>query len=131
MYTLLVYPKVNLTFVGPNGFKKTITTKPGRNLLQVAKAARISFLPGVCNCQQICSTCHVVFEQDSFKSSGPVGQTEAELLEDAADVESTSRLSCQVRVTAALNNAVIRIPEHYINWMDDDTGTVLSTSHLA
>jgi len=53
-----------------------------------------------------CSTCHVIVES-GFESLNPVTDDELEMLEEADNLTSQSRLACQSLVTEDL---VVRIP---------------------
>ena len=58
-----------------------------------------------------CSTCHVYVAGDWFDRLPPVEPMEEDMLDFAYDVQPTSRLSCQIKVTEALDGLVVRVPE--------------------
>jgi 2Fe-2S ferredoxin len=45
------------------------------------------------------------------EAAGSAAADEAEMLEMVESREATSRLSCQVKVTAAMDGMVVRLPE--------------------
>jgi ferredoxin len=57
-----------------------------------------------------CSTCHVVVAPDWFAKLPPASADEEDMLDLAACVAATSRLACQIRLTAALDGLLVRIP---------------------
>ena len=57
-----------------------------------------------------CSTCHVIVGRDWFGQLPPATEDEEDLLDLAADIRPTSRLACQIELTAALDGLEVRIP---------------------
>jgi ferredoxin len=57
-----------------------------------------------------CSTCHVVVAPEWFDKLAPAVDDEEDMLDLAAGVTRTSRLSCQIHLTAALDGLEVRIP---------------------
>ena len=60
-----------------------------------------------------CATCHCyVDEAWADKAGTPTSQDERDMLEmTAAEIKPTSRLSCQIEMTAALDGLVVHLPE--------------------
>lgn len=83
--------------------------KPGDRLLEVAQAAGMP-LEGTCEGQMACSTCHVVVDPDWFDRLPAASDDEEDMLDLAADVAQTSRLSCQIELTPDLDGIEVRIP---------------------
>jgi ferredoxin len=67
-------------------------------------------LEGTCEGQMACSTCHVVIAADWFGKLPPASDDEEDMLDLAADVARTSRLSCQIVLTEDLDGIEVRIP---------------------
>ncbi|EQA98550.1 2Fe-2S ferredoxin [Sphingobium wenxiniae] len=86
----------------------------GESLMRVALDHGIPGIYGDCGGQCACATCHIYIDAawiDRIGTPEP-GSTEEALLEGApADVESNSRLACQVVLTDDLNGLVVRVPE--------------------
>jgi 2Fe-2S ferredoxin len=61
-----------------------------------------------------CATCHVYVDEAWREATGSPEQMEEDMLDFAFDVRSESRLSCQIKVTDALDGLVVRIPEKQI-----------------
>jgi ferredoxin-2, mitochondrial len=85
------------------------TAEVGERLLDVAQAAGQP-LEGTCNGCLACATCHVVLAPEDWDKVPPPGPEEEDMLDLARGATRWSRLSCQVRVAAALDGAVIRVP---------------------
>lgn len=81
----------------------------GANLLEVAQAAGMP-LEGTCEGQMACSTCHVIIAAAWFDKLKDAEPDEEDMLDLAAGVTGTSRLSCQIDLTAALDGLEVIIP---------------------
>lgn len=100
---------ITLTFIDPRG--KTVTTEatPGDNLLRVGQAAGLP-LEGTCEGQMACSTCHVIVAAEWFERLPPASEEEEDMLDFAAGARRTSRLSCQIEITPALDGLTVSVP---------------------
>ena len=67
-------------------------------------------LEGTCEGQMACSTCHVIVAREWFGKLPEAVEDEEDMLDLAADVHATSRLSCQVLLTQDLDGLEVRIP---------------------
>jgi ferredoxin len=81
----------------------------GDVLLRVAQGVGMP-LEGTCEGQMACSTCHVIVSPDWFDRLEPASMDEEDMLDLAAGVARTSRLSCQIELTDALDGLEVRIP---------------------
>lgn len=87
---------------------------PGQTLLAVCQALGLP-LEGTCEGAMACSTCHVlVAEADLAKLPAP-GPHEEDMLDFTPHVGPTSRLSCQIELTAALDDLELRLPPGHAN----------------
>ena len=68
-------------------------------------------LEGTCEGQMACSTCHVVVAPEWFDKLPPASEDEEDMLDLAAGVTRTSRLSCQIVLSEALDGLEVRVPE--------------------
>jgi ferredoxin len=64
-----------------------------------------------------CSTCHVIVDAGDFEKLPPATEEEEDLLDLAAHATRTSRLACQIILTAEMESLTIRIPPEARNWM--------------
>ncbi len=62
---------------------------------------------GVCSC----ATCHVHIDKAWMPKLSEMEELEKDMLEFAEDVDDTSRLSCQIKVTDELDGLVVHVPE--------------------
>ena len=95
---------------------KEVEAEPGQRLLDVAWAAREP-LEGACEGVMACSTCHVIVDAEDFAKLPPASEEEEDLLDLASHASRTSRLACQIILTADLETLNVRIPAGATNWM--------------
>ena len=95
---------------------KEVKAEPGQRLLDVAWAAREP-LEGACEGVMACSTCHVIVDPDDFAKLPAASDEEEDLLDLAAHPARTSRLACQILLTADMATLSVRIPPAAKNWM--------------
>jgi ferredoxin len=100
---------VRITFITPNGERVTAEGKAGDNLLDVAQAADMP-LEGTCERQMACSTCHVIVAPEWFVRLPRPSEDEEDMLDLAAGVRPTSRLSCQIVLSEELDGIEVAIP---------------------
>jgi ferredoxin len=67
-------------------------------------------LEGTCEGPMASSTCHVILPPDWFDRLPPAAEDEEDMLDLATGACRTSRLSCQVVVTDALDGIEVHIP---------------------
>jgi ferredoxin len=95
---------------------KEVEAEPGQRLLDVAWAARQP-LEGACEGVMACSTCHVIVDAEDFAKLPPASEEEEDLLDLAAHATRTSRLACQVLLTADMKRLTVKVPPEARNWM--------------
>jgi ferredoxin len=100
---------VRVRFVDRQGKTLTVEGEAGTSLLDCAQAAGMP-LEGTCEGQMACSTCHVIVAPDWFDRLPAASEEEEDMLDLAAHVGRTSRLSCQVELTRELDGIEVRIP---------------------
>ncbi len=101
---------VRVTFITADGGKVEAEGAPGDRLLAVAQSAGMP-LEGTCEGQMACSTCHVVVLSEWFDRLPAASADEEDMLDLAAGLARTSRLSCQIELTEAIDGLTVRIPQ--------------------
>ena len=105
-------------FLSPDGaLSREVDAAPGSRLLDVAQAADQP-LEGTCEGQMACSTCHVIVEAADFARLPRASEAEEDMLDFAANVSRTSRLSCQIWLTEDMQSLTVRMPGASHNMMD-------------
>ena len=100
---------VKLSFLTADGGRVEAEAGDGERLLAAAQAAGMP-LEGTCEGQMACSTCHVIVSAEWFARLGAASSDEEDMLDLAAGVTRTSRLSCQIVLDAALDGLEVTIP---------------------
>ena len=100
---------IRVTFITGEGTRVEAAAEPGDILLDVAQAAGMP-LEGTCEGQMACSTCHVILPGEWFAKLPPAVEDEEDMLDLAAGACRTSRLSCQIVLSEALDGIEVRIP---------------------
>lgn len=101
---------VKVTFITAQDQRMEREAAPGTRLLEVGQNAGLP-LEGTCEGQMACSTCHVVVAAEWFDRLDPASEDEEDMLDLAAGVTRTSRLSCQIVLSEALDGLEVRVPE--------------------
>jgi len=102
-------PKI--TYIEHNGSEHVIDVKSGLSVMEGAVKNNIPGIDADCGGACACATCHV-YVDDSWKDKvGTKSAMEESMLDFAENVEATSRLSCQIKVTDQLDGLVVRMPE--------------------
>lgn len=102
-------PKV--TFIEQNGTRHEVEIPEGISLMQGAISSMVPGIEGDCGGLCACATCHV-FIKDPWKSHcGTQEELEENILDFAYDVNEFSRLSCQIKMSSALDGIEVYLPE--------------------
>ncbi len=104
-------PKV--TYVEHNGDRRVVEVPVGENVMHGALYNGVEGISGECGGGMSCATCHCYIDEAwTARVGGPASQLEREMLESAyAKVKPSSRLSCQIEMTEALDGLVVHLPE--------------------
>ena len=72
-----------------------------------------SIISGACGGTCVCSTCHIIIEdQDVFRKLPDPDEREYDMLDMAFGLTETSRLACQLKATDNFKAAKLRVPEY-------------------
>lgn len=100
-----------VTFVAFTGARHTVEAKNERPLMQAAVQNGVPGIDADCGGECMCATCHVIVEPSWFGKTGGPSPEESVMLAPTPGRTPTSRLSCQIKVTDALNGLVVHVPE--------------------
>ena len=101
-------PKI--TYIEHNGKSHTVEVAPGMSVMEGAVKHAIPGIDADCGGACACATCHVYVDPEWAGKTGKPSGMEESMLDFANDVEPTSRLSCQIKVTAEMEGLVVRLP---------------------
>ena len=91
------------------GKEHTLEGRDGWSVMEILRDGGLD-VAAECGGACACATCHVYVDQAWVDKTGTASSMEESMLDFANDVEPTSRLSCQIKVTAALDGLVVRLP---------------------
>jgi 2Fe-2S ferredoxin len=98
-----------VVFEVPAGRSAVVDVAEGTTLLEAARRGAVA-IEGACGGNMACATCHV-YLPDAMRARLPrASAEEADMLDFAEGLTRESRLACQVRVTAAVDGMVVRVP---------------------
>ena len=102
-------PKV--TFVHPDGTRQTIDIPVGLSVMEGAVKHSVKGIDADCGGACACATCHVHVEPEWQSKLTPAHEIEISMLDFAIEPDAQSRLSCQLKMTDALDGLVVRLPK--------------------
>jgi 2Fe-2S ferredoxin len=98
-----------LIVITRDGTERVLEAQPGHSVMQNLKEGGIDELLALCGGSCSCATCHVYLEPASFAALPPPGESEGDLLDGSDRRRATSRLSCQIPFTAALDGLRVTV----------------------
>ena len=103
-------PKI--TYIEHDGTKHTVDAELGSTVMETALRNDIASIVAECGGGCTCATCLVHVDEKWFETVGPPSAEEEEQLDAAFEVKPTSRLSCQIKVTEALDGLIVYTPAY-------------------
>lgn len=100
-----------ITYIEHDGTEHVVDVEDG---LTVMEGAVRNMVPGIdadCGGACACATCHVYVDEAWTGKTGARSSMEESMLDFADDVRDNSRLSCQIKVSGALDGLIVRMPE--------------------
>lgn len=91
-----------LTVVDRAGEERTVDAEVGLSVMEVLKINGFDDILALCGGCCSCATCHVHVDAAYLNRLPPVSEDEDDLLDAVEDRDATSRLSCQLPVSEAL-----------------------------
>ena len=101
-------PKIIFKHV--DGSEKLVEAENGLSLMEVARDYDLG-IEGTCGGSISCCTCHVIIDKSWYEIVGKPNPDEEDMLDLAADLTPTSRLSCQIEINDQLDGLRVLIPE--------------------
>ncbi|MEX2481012.1 MAG: 2Fe-2S iron-sulfur cluster-binding protein [Gammaproteobacteria bacterium] len=96
----------------PDGSENAVDVPEGWSLMEAAIQNDVSGIVAECGGGCACATCHVYVDDADLVRLPPVSAMEGDMLEcTAAERRTGSRLSCQIKMTAALDGLTVEIPD--------------------
>lgn len=105
-------PKI--TYIEHNGTQHTVDVPVGLTVMEGAVNNNIPGIDADCGGACACSTCHVYVDPAWVDKLPAREDMEEDMLDFAFEPNERSRLTCQVKVTPALEGLVVQMPEKQI-----------------
>jgi 2Fe-2S ferredoxin len=100
-----------LTIIAHDGARHDLDVASGSTVMENAIRNSVPGIVAECGGACACATCHVYVDEAFAEKVGKPDPMEEDMLDFAYDVRPTSRLSCQIRMTDALDGLVVHVPE--------------------
>ncbi|MEZ5557541.1 MAG: 2Fe-2S iron-sulfur cluster-binding protein [Pseudomonadales bacterium] len=104
-------PHVLVTYVQADGSAQTCRLAPGESVMDGALDNGVPGIVAQCGGGCTCATCHCYVRSPWFERLPEPIADERDMLAYVAEPRRNSRLSCQVRVTGALDGMIVDVPE--------------------
>ena len=103
-----------ITYVEYNGKSHTINVDNGLTVMEGAVQNDIPGIDADCGGSMACATCHVYVKEDWVNKIPSKQEGEDDMLDQAYEPKSNSRLSCQLMVSDELEGLVVNLPEKQV-----------------
>jgi 2Fe-2S ferredoxin len=101
-----------VTYIEFNGTEHEVDVPEGWTLMQGATLNGIDGIEGECGGSCGCATCHCYVDEAFLGKLDPMSDGEDDMLDcTESPREANSRLSCQIKASAAIDGIVLRLPE--------------------
>jgi len=101
-----------ITFIHPDNRSEQVEAENEASVMLAALSHGVDGIVAECGGNAVCATCHVYVGEAWVGKLEPVSDDEDALLDGTASERlPNSRLSCQIKLTPALDGLVVRLPE--------------------
>ena len=100
-----------IIFEEPDGNEHAVDIADGLSIMEGAVKNMVVGIDADCGGACSCATCMVYVPEDWRDRLPAKDSTEQAMLEFCPHVDQSSRLSCQIKVTAALDGLRLKVPE--------------------
>tara|TARA_B100000401_G_scaffold158935_1_gene106188 strand:- start:152 stop:472 length:321 start_codon:yes stop_codon:yes gene_type:complete len=105
-------PKI--TYIEFTGKSHIIDVPKGLTVMEGAVQNNIPGIDADCGGGMACATCHVYVKEEWFNRLPPKTEGEDDMLDQAFEPKTNSRLSCQIEVSEDLDGLEVNLPEKQI-----------------
>jgi 2Fe-2S ferredoxin len=103
-------PKI--TYVETSGNRRECEVSSGLSVMEGAIQHGVDGILAICGGSCACSTCHCYIDEAWMEAVGGPDDIEDSTLELAVERRPSSRLSCQIKVTDALDGLVVEVAQN-------------------
>jgi ferredoxin, 2Fe-2S len=99
-----------ITFIEDNGSQHVVQAETGRSLMQAAMDNDVPGIVADCGGCCSCGTCHCFVEAEATLAVPAPQSAELAMLEGLLELRPSSRLACQIDVTAGMDGLTVYLP---------------------
>lgn len=100
-----------ITYIEHGGTEHVVDVAPGLTVMEGARDNGVPGLDADCGGACACSTCHVYIDAEWIEKLPQKDPMEEDMLDFAWEPDpASSRLTCQIKVTEALDGLIVRLP---------------------
>jgi len=100
-----------IKYIEHDGTEHSVEVKSGLSVMEGAVRNNVPGIDADCGGACACATCHVYVDEAFQAATGSPSAMEESMLDFAENVQPNSRLSCQIRVSDALDGLIVRLPQ--------------------
>lgn len=101
---------IRLRFIQHDGSEQLVEGQEGDSAMETARAHLVPGIIGECGGNCFCGTCHGYIDAGWRAKLPPKTEMEEVVLSGAVNEQEDSRLTCQIKLSPALDGLVIRVP---------------------
>jgi 2Fe-2S ferredoxin len=103
-----------IIYIEHNGTSHTVDVSNGLTVMEGAVQNDIPGIDADCGGSMACATCHVYVKDDWFNKLPKKNEGEDDMIDQAFEPNTSSRLSCQIQVSDNLDGLKVYLPEKQI-----------------
>ena len=103
-----------ITYIEHNGKEHVTEVQNGLTVMEGAVQNDIPGIDADCGGSMSCATCHVYVKEDWYNKLPKKEMGEDDMLDQAYEPNSNSRLSCQIMVSDELDGLSVYMPEKQV-----------------
>ena len=103
-----------IKYIEHNGNEHTVDVQNGLTVMEGAVQNDIPGIDADCGGGMSCATCHVYVKEDWYDKLPKKEMGEDDMLDQAYEPKSNSRLSCQIMVSDDLDGLSVYMPEKQV-----------------
>ena len=100
-----------ITYVEHDGKEHVADGENGMTVMEVAIKNSVPGIDADCGGACACGTCHVIVDSKWMNAAGSINKEELQMLEMTPEKTPTSRLSCQIKASDAMDGMIVHLPE--------------------
>ena len=100
-----------ITYIAADGSRYEVEAENGTTVMENAIRNGVPGIEAECGGACACATCHVYVDPAWLEKLPKRQDMEEQMLDFAIELKSNSRLSCQIKVTPALDGLIVRTPK--------------------